>query len=118
MSNVNQVRTKAPKITLLDGIEHTLRYTLNSMAELEDIYGHVDKAFEALNKGSMKAIRNVLWAGLLHEENPYTVQQVGNLIDMDLMADLQSTMNEAMTGSMPDVETVEVVQAKVIDPNA
>ena len=113
MSNVNQIRPKASKITLLDGVEHTLWYSLNAMADLEEEYGTVEKAFEALSAGSMKAVRFLLWAGLQHEDKPLTVQQVGNLIDLELMADLKEKMGDAFENSMPAPEDTATVQ----DPN-
>lgn len=116
MSNVNQIKAKAAKITLLDGVEHTLRYTLNAMAELEDEYGTVTKAFEALDNGSIKAVRFVLWAGLLHENEAITVQQVGNLIDIELMSNLQDTMGQAFEASMPDTPLIPATE-QLQDPN-
>ena len=102
MSNLKDARAKAIKITLSDGVEREVRFTLNAMAELEDRYGSVEAAFDALEKNSMKAVRCVLWAGLLHTEEGLSEQQVGNLIDVTCMNDLMKSMNEAFDTAMPD----------------
>ena len=72
MSNLRDARPTVKTITLSDGVEREVRYTLNAMAELEDRYGSVQAAFEKLDEGSIKAARFVLWAGLLHTDEGLT----------------------------------------------
>lgn len=118
MSNLREVKPKVKTITLTDGVEREIRYTLNAMAEMEDKFGSVQAAFEALDKGSMKAIRFILWAGLMHnEEDPLTEQQVGNLIDINYLTKL----NEAMADALSDDALVgddQATVAEVTGPNA
>ncbi len=102
MSNVKSVKSKTTKVTLLDGVERSIRFDLNAMAELEDRYGTVDAAFEALDKQSIKALRFVLWAGLVHEDASLTEQQVGSLIDLRYMQDIMSALGDAFGADMPD----------------
>lgn len=105
MANLNDAKAKVAYITLRDGVKRELRFTLNAMAEMEDKYGSVDEAFKALEGNSIKAVRFILWAGLLHdEENPLTERQVGNLIDTMNMADVIGSINEAMANDMPSNE--------------
>lgn len=104
MANVNDVRSKDVKIVLNDGVERTLKYDLNAMAELEDKYGSVDTAFEMLDKNSIKAVRFILWAGLIHEEPELTEQKVGSLIDIKYLQNLSGKLNEAFTNDMPHDE--------------
>lgn len=113
MANVKDVKSKAVKITLTDGVEREIRFTLNAMAELEDRYGTVDKAFEELDKNSIKALRCVLWAGLIHEDPSLTEQQVGNLIDLQYMQDLMTSLGSAFEANMPAPDKLDGVQ----DPN-
>lgn len=102
MSNVALVKRKAIKITLNDGVEREVKFTLNALAELEDKFGSVDAAFEKLEKeNSMKALRTILWAGFLHENPDLTEQQVGNLIDLAYMQDLMETLGNALEQDMP-----------------
>jgi len=113
MANVKDVKSKAVKITLTDGVEREIRFTLNAMAELEDRYGSVDEAFKQLDNNSIKALRCVLWAGLIHEDPSLTEQQVGNLIDIQYMQDLMTSLGSAFDANMPAPEKLDGAQ----DPN-
>ena len=104
MANVKDVKAKAVKITLTDGVERTIKFTLNAMAELEDRYGSVDEAFKQLDNNSIKAVRCILWAGLTHEDPDLTEQQVGNLIDIQYMQDLMASLGSAFDADMPAPE--------------
>jgi len=106
MANVKDVKSKDVKITLSDGVERTIKFDLNAMAELEDKYGSVDAAFEMLDKNSIKALRFILWAGLMHEDENLTEKQVGSLIDMRYMQELMGTLGSALESDMP-VEQAE-----------
>lgn len=107
MSNVKDIKSKEVKITLNDGVERTLKFDLNAMAELEDKYGTVDAAFEQLDKNSIKALRFILWAGLVHEDASLTEMQVGSLIDMKLMQEVAGTLGKAFEADMPTVQQTE-----------
>ena len=102
MANLDNVKTKATRITLGDGVERELRFTLNAMAEMEDRYGSVDNAFKALEANSIKAVRFVIWAGLMHSDEGLTEQQVGNLIDVACMEEIVNSIGAAMSADMPD----------------
>lgn len=105
MSNISEVKSKTIKITLNDGVERTLKFTLNALAELEDSYGSVQSAFDKLEQdNSMKALRTILWAGFLHEDDSLTEQQVGNLIDLEYMSDLVDSLNQAFESDMAKEE--------------
>ena len=97
MSNIADVKPKTIKIALSDGVQRTVRFTLNALAELEDRYGSVQTAFDKLEKeNSMKALRCILWAGFLHESPDLTEQEVGNLIDIAYMQELVGSLNSAL----------------------
>ena len=104
MANVKDVKSKAVKITLTDGVERTIKFTLNAMAELEDRYGSVEEAFKQLDNNSIKAVRCILWAGLIHEDPDLTEQQVGNLIDIQYMQELMASLGDAFDADMPEPE--------------
>ena len=122
MSNVKDVKSKDIKITLNDGVERTIKFTLNALAELEDRYGSVDEAFKQLDNNSIKAVRCILWAGLIHEDPDLTEQQVGNLIDIQYMQELMASLGDAFDADMPEAEKLpESTEPKldgVHDPNA
>ena len=122
MANIKDVKPKAVKITLTDGVERTIKFTLNAMAELEDRYGSVEEAFKQLDNNSIKAVRCILWAGLIHEDPDLTEQQVGNLIDIQYMQELMASLGEAFDADMPEPEKLpENAEPKLDgaqDPNA
>ena len=122
MANVKDVKSKAIKITLTDGVERTIKFTLNAMAELEDRYGSAEEAFKQLDNNSIKAVRCILWAGLIHEDPDLTEQQVGNLIDIQYMQELMASLGDAFDADMPEAEKLpESTEPKldgVHDPNA
>lgn len=102
MSNVKDVKAKGKPITLCDGVERELKFTLNALAEMEDRYGSVDEAFKKLDSGSIKAVRFVLWAGLMHTDENLTERQVGDLIDTECMSRIMEQLSEAFEDSMPE----------------
>ena len=122
MSNVKDVKSKDIKITLNDGVERTIKFTLNALAELEDRYGSVDEAFKQLDNNSIKAVRCILWAGLIHEDPELTEQQVGNLIDIQYMQELMASLGDAFDADMPVAEKLpDSAEPKLDgaqDPNA
>ena len=105
MAHLKNVKSKAKTITLSDGVEREIRFTLNAMAELEDRYGSVDAAFKAMENNSIKAVRCVLWAGLIHADENLTERQVGNLIDTDCLEEIMASMSEALDADMPEKDS-------------
>lgn len=106
MSNLRDVKPRVKTITLNDGVEREIRFTLNAMAELEDKYGSVDAAFAKLDEGSIKAARYILWAGLLHlGDESLTEKRVGDLIDLNSLRDIMQSMAGAMSEDMPQTNS-------------
>ena len=79
-------------------------FDLNAFSELEEIYGSMDAAFKAMQTGSMKAARTLLWAGLLHEDDALTVKQVGAMVTMPTLESVMNAISEALLGAMPEGE--------------
>lgn len=112
MANVNKVK-RSPVFISLDK-DRQLKYTLNAFAEMEERYGSVDEAVKAMEKGSIKAIRFMLWAGLIHEDKSLTEEQVGDLIDIADMQEIADKMNLTMSGDLPQRE--EASDPNVVSP--
>lgn len=106
MANIKKLRREPVVIDIGDGVERTLRYTLNSFALIEEKYGTIDKAMEALRSGSVAAVRFALWAGLVHEDENLSEHYVGSQIDLSDLEDLAEKMNKAMMGDLPQDEVV------------
>ncbi|MNU34910.1 hypothetical protein D3C71_234970 [compost metagenome] len=115
MSKVAAIKT--PQIIVdLGGRQRTILYDLNSFAELELIYGSVEKAMNKLQSGSVVAARDMLWAGLIHDEavidevtgEPIkyniTRRQVGSWLGAPDIERLGGLINDAMTQSLVQPE--------------
>lgn len=107
--SVKDVRVKAIPVGNLGGKERSIKYDLNAFAELEEHYGSVDKAMEELEQGSIKAVRVMLWAGLIHEELDdkgipmITPKLVGSWIGIGDLEELSTKIYAAMESVAPKV---------------
>ena len=77
---------------------------LNVFAELEEIYGDPTKALDGLEKGSFKAIRDVLYAMLKTQNPKLTLIQVGKMINMNNIVEITNKINASVAGSLPEVD--------------
>lgn len=85
----------------LDG-PRSLKFDLNAFAELEEKFGTMDAAFQAMQKGSLKAARTLLWAGLLHEDETLTEKRVGGMVTLANLSGIMDSITSALTSAMPD----------------
>lgn len=113
--NLQDVRQKGAKVNL-GGRVYTLRYDLNAFAELEDKYGSVEEAMKKLETGSLKAVRTLIWAGLIHEHEELTEKEVGAQITPGALEELSEALNAAMTEAMPDSKKAPEGNEKKIQP--
>jgi predicted homoserine dehydrogenase-like protein len=111
---LHDVKSVAVPLTL--DKPRTLKYDLNAFAELEEIYGSMEQAFAAMQSGSMKAARTLLWAGLLHEEESLTPRKVGALVTLDNMEPVMDAISSALLDAMPASEDVSEQEAAPADP--
>ena len=102
MDNANDVKIKPIPITL--DKERTLLYDFNAFIELEEIYGDINKAFKGLEQMKMRPIRDMIWAGLIHEDENLTPKQVGKMLNMANMQEIAAKIVEALGISLPEPE--------------
>ncbi|MED1419016.1 hypothetical protein [Bacillus smithii] len=93
---------KVKKIPVQLDKERHLVFDLNAFCEIEDKFGSITEAFKAVENVSMKAIRTLLWAGLLHEDESLTEKEVGKMIDIANISELANAITEAMNTALPD----------------
>lgn len=122
MSELKAVRKSKAATIKLDGVERELKFTLNAMAELEELYGDPQLAFTKLDEGSFTAIRAVLWAGLLWKEPDLTLTQVGNMLSLNDMQDMMEELGEALADDLPEpsqqaIQAAKLEAAQEQDPN-
>lgn len=79
-----------------------LRYDMNALCELEDVFDKpIMEVLAEIETGmSIKLVRAVLWAGLIHEDEELTQRQVGTMIDMSNIMEVQEKLTEAISTSM------------------
>ena len=108
--NLHKVRPQKVQIVL--DKTRTLVYDLNAFAELEEQFGSIEKAMEALEGGKIKAIIAILWAGLVHEDESLTPKMVGSIIGLTDLQEVADALGKAISSAMPDVEVVEGSKAE------
>ena len=79
-----------------------IRYDLNAFAELEDKFGSMEAAFSAMQTGSMKAARTLLWAGLIHGDESLPEREVGRLVTLANIHEVMSRITSALAEAVPD----------------
>lgn len=99
---VNDIRPKIIPINL--DRERHLKFDMNAFAELEDLYDDFQTAMESATKGSIKAVRAMLWAGLVHEDENLTIKDVGSMIDMSNIRYVVDIISKAVTEAMPKID--------------
>lgn len=92
---------------LLDGRPHTLRYTLNALAELAERL-EIERLsdFENLGELGVGELRFLLWLGLKKHHPELSEAQVGDM-DMDL-AEVGTKIGEAFSASLAGSRTFAV----------
>ncbi|MDT0149978.1 hypothetical protein Q9R38_25905 [Priestia aryabhattai] len=80
--------------------EYTLRYDLNALVELEEKLG-VPLSEMGKIQITIKNVRSMLWAGVIHQEPEITEREIGSYVDMENMEEVQT----AITGAFSKVST-------------
>jgi len=96
---LNSIKSKPVPIEL-DKTRH-LHYDLNAFAELEEIYGSIDALFKQLEQFKMKAIRALLWAGLIHEDENLTEKDVGRLVSVQNLTEIVGVLTDSIQLALP-----------------
>lgn len=123
-----EVRGGYYSIGVFDGKERFVRFDLNAFAEMENIFGSMDAANEALSKGSIRDVRTVLWLGLIHDQAildevtgepikyKITKYEIGKWLTPQNMKEVMQKLSTAINGSVPeDAETSENSPAAALE---
>jgi hypothetical protein len=100
-SNVKTLLNKGVTVEL-GGKQYILKYDLNAFAEIEDLHGSISDILVKMENGSAKAIRALIWAGLLNNEDYPTEKEVGQMINLSDMPMLSEKIQEAIVAAMPE----------------
>lgn len=105
-SNLSSVKAKKAYLEL-GGKQYELKYDLNAFAEIEEEYGSITELLEKMENGSAKAIRAMVWAGLLCNEDYPTEKEVGTLINMNDMQKIADAIQVSLVNSLPESDGTE-----------
>ncbi|HCW79597.1 MAG TPA: hypothetical protein DG942_00655 [Ruminococcaceae bacterium] len=120
-SDLKDAQGKA--ITLADGKTYHLVFDMNAMCAMEDRYGSLESAMDALTgigtegkgpdgkpkpKKIMKDIRFMLWTALQHDNDELTEHQAAKLITFANMNQVMDALGEAMQASVPEADEKNV----------
>lgn len=78
--------------------ERHLRYTMNALAEMEDQLGVPLSELKDV-KMTIKNVRVILWAGLIHEDKEISIEEVGDMVDLGNLEEVQLKVTEAFAMS-------------------
>lgn len=96
--------TKDVPIKLKDGKERVLRFDWGALCRFEREFGYsVIDVGKKLGGGEISFVdaTNVIWAGLLHEEKPMSLDEVQGLLNVDDFFDYLKAIGEAITEAIP-----------------
>lgn len=83
----------------------TLRYNRPAIYMLEDRTGQTTvELFGRLKAGSYKAMVDLVWAGLLHEDRTLEPVDVAELVGFDDIEDVAEAVNDALLPMFPGAE--------------
>ena len=96
--------TKSVPIKLKDGTERVLRLDWEALCRFEEEFGYsVIEIGKRLGLGTINLLdaTRAIWAGLLHEEKPMSLQEVRKLCILDDFFDYLKAIGEAITEAIP-----------------
>lgn len=99
MANLAKVH-RAPIYVELDKPREMI-YNLRAFARMEEKYGSIDAAMEAMESGSIVGISFMLWCGLITKSPELTLEDVQDAIDIRDMEYISNVMSNAMQADMP-----------------
>lgn len=98
-----ELKNKTFEITLLDG-PHKVTFDMNTLCELEEIYGDINIAMESFKKKPIKALRSFVFAFLKVEDETISIAEAGARIPMAGMEQIVKQIAEALGDAMPSEE--------------
>lgn len=87
----------------LDGETYVLKFSLNSICEIEDMTGQsINDTLKQVQANDFRAVRAVLWGSLLDHHPDITLKEAGALIPEGGLTSIIEALSLAVTRSFPD----------------
>ncbi|WP_085523849.1 hypothetical protein [Tuberibacillus sp. Marseille-P3662] len=107
MSDRMNIKEPKPFKLVLDE-ERNFILDMNAYAAIEQEYKKqglgIDEALDEFMDGSPTAIRLFLWAGLIHEDEDLTVQDIGKMLGPGSMREFAKSVNGVLSQSLPKAD--------------
>lgn len=87
------------KIECLDK-PRTIRFSLNSLELIEEKIGVALENMDSVPM-TIKNVKILLWCGLVHEDEALTEKEVGEMVDLSNLQEVQEKMAEAFQLTQP-----------------
>ena len=89
----------------LGGKTRHLRYDFNALVALEETLNIPISEIGKLMSGSVKIkdLRSIFWAGLIHEDNGITANEVGEWLDFSILGTIAEKVALAFEAAIPDI---------------
>lgn len=91
-------------LTLKDGNDYKIEFTLNALCEIEEIFGDIQEVYKIFNNFNLKALRGILYCGLIEHQPDITERLTGSLFDMASMNATVEVLTKAFTKAFPSEE--------------
>lgn len=90
------------KVTLGDGVERTLRYTIAAMREAREEFGGSITDMETLNGIEIEKTGKLLWYGLRADQPELTPEGVDELLEPPMLVDVMQQYRRAVSVALPE----------------
>lgn len=90
----------------LGGKTRHIRYTFNALVTLEDELGIPISEIGEIMSGSvsLKNLRRLIWAGLIHEDKDLTQEEVGEFLSLADITEIADKLARAFEAALPSGE--------------
>jgi hypothetical protein len=92
------------KVTLNDGVERTLRYTLADMKEAKEHFGGSITKVETLQKIDEDDLGKLIWFGLRTDQPELSPEHIDRLLEPPMMKHVMGQYWRAISASLPETK--------------
>jgi hypothetical protein len=103
-------------VTITLDRERTLRYDLNAMCTVEELTG--ESLTDLMRKPTIKNIRAVIWAGLIHEDPAITQTDVGGWIELAELQHIIQQIHKALGKDVVPADAENPIDAQAMPSKA
>lgn len=107
-----ELKQQSESMILKDGNEYKIEFSLNALCEIEEIFGDISEVYKIFNNFNLKALRGLLYCGLVEHHPEMTERKAGSLFDMASMNETVDVLTKAFSKAFPEADDKEVKAEK------